>query len=55
MSLFPATNQKRPLFRVAATPPSAQGGLRGWEGELETRAYTKAFEWFVTTGAIIAK
>ena len=29
--------------------------LRGWEGELETRTYTKAFEWFVTTGAIIAK
>ena len=55
MSLFPATNQKRSLFRAAATLPSARDGLRGWEGELEKRAYTKAFHWFVTTGAIIAK
>ena len=55
MSLFPVTNQKRSLFRAAATLPSARDGLRGWEGELEKRAYTKAFHWFVTTGAIIAK
>ena len=55
MSLSPATNQKPSLFRAAATLPSAQGGLRGWEGELEKRAYTKALDWFVTTGAIIAK
>ena len=53
MSLFPATNQKRSLFRAAATLPSARGGLRGWEGELETRAYTEAFDWFVRKGAII--
>ena len=44
MSLFPATNQKPSLFRAAATLPSAQGGLRGWEGEWEKRAYTKAFD-----------
>ena len=55
MSLSPATNQKPSLFRAAATLPSAQGGLRGWEGEGEKRTYTKAFDWFVTTGAIIAK
>ena len=53
MSLFPATSQKRSFFRAAATLPPARGGLRGWEGELETRAYTKAFDWFVRKGAII--
>ena len=35
MSLFPATNQKRPLFRAAATLPSAQ--LARWFERVEKR------------------